>query len=189
MSTWFLALFCVTGSGVLVFLSVVPGMLEQVPDRVAWIVGGVFAFLAGILAVRHLLRSMRAERPRPRPTSGIIVLLALVLTPILLYTHTPRRQVFKTYQPQFDALLARAPPAGDHSTVNLNVDLQQYWIDEWGTDIRGGTYFRTMVGAAPDRRSFGFAYRPNVDGSPFGDAGYELQHLTGDWYSFAASDR
>ena len=36
-------------------------------------------------------------------------------------------------------------------------------------------------------RSFGFVHKPNPDGSPFGDSGYELQHLTGDWYSFVAA--
>jgi hypothetical protein len=185
---WFLALFCVVGSGVLLALSVVPGMFEQIPDRPAWIVGGIFSLFAGLSAIWHLVRTPRADRPRRR-TSPLVVLVALVLTLVLLTTLTPRRLVFNRYQPQFEALLANAPPPGNRSTANLNADLGLFWIDQWGTDARGGTYFRTMVGTAPENRSFGFAYRPNTDGSPFGDAGYELRHLQGDWYSFTASDR
>ena len=185
---WFLALFSVVASGVLLALSVVPGMLEQIPDRPAWIVGGVFALFAGLSALWHLVRTPRADRPRRR-LSPVIVLVALVLTPILLTTLAPRRLVFNRYQPQLETLLANPPPPGDRSTANLNADFGLFWIDEWGSDARGGTYFRTMVGAPPERRSFGFAYRPNSEGSPFGDTGYELQHLKGDWYSFAASDR
>jgi len=121
--------------------------------------------------------------------TALVVIVATILTPLLLATHSPRRVVFANYRPQFEALLADAPPASGQAVANLNADMSLFWVDQWGTDARGGTYFRTLTGAAPDRRSFGFAHRPNAEGSPFGDAGYELQHLTGDWYSFAASDR
>src|SRR6476620_9633189 len=151
---WFLALFWVVSSGVLLALSVVPRMLEQVPDRPAWIVAGVFALFAGLSAVWHLVRTPRADRPRRR-LSPLIVLVALVLTPILLTPLAPRRLVFNRYQPQFETLLGNAPPPGDRSTANLNADLGLFWIDQWGTDARGGTYFRTMIGAAPEDRSFG----------------------------------
>lgn len=185
---WFSALFSIVASGALLALSVFPGILEQVPDQSARFVGGVLALLIGPPALWELVRPARSDRPRRRVTA-LVVLAALVLTPTLLLTNVPRRLVFDAYRPHFEALLAEAPPAGDHSTVNLNADLRLFWIDEWGTDRRGGTYFRTMVGAAPDRRSYGFAHRPNAEGSPFGDVGYELRHLAGDWYSFRANDR
>jgi hypothetical protein len=35
--------------------------------------------------------------------------------------------------------------------------------------------------------SYGFSYRPNRAGSPFGDRKYALFHVVGDWYSFQAS--
>src|SRR5438309_647639 len=127
---WFLALFCVVGSGVLLALSVVPGLIEQVPDRLALIAGGVFALFAGGWALWHLIRPPRADRPRQR-NSAIVVLVALVLTSVLLYTLVPRRLLFHRHEPQFQALLVNAPPAGDRSTANLNADLGLYWIDQW----------------------------------------------------------
>jgi hypothetical protein len=185
---WFLALFSVVLSGVLLALSIFPGLLEQIPERPAIIVGGGFALLAAGLAAWHLVRPARQDRPRRR-TSALVVLVVMIVTPLLLAMHVPRRIVFARYRPHFEALLADAPAPGDQRVANLNADFSLFWVDQWGTDARGGTYFRTLTGAAPHRRSFGFAYQPNSEGSPFGDVGYELQHLGGDWYSFAASDR
>lgn len=39
-----------------------------------------------------------------------------------------------------------------------------------------------------DTLSFGFAYRPNLDGTPFGNAYYHTSHLFGEWYVFRVSD-
>src|SRR5262245_337947 len=185
---WFLALFSTVFCGVLLTLSAWPGMLEQIPSRSALIVGISAAAIAGVLAIWSFVRPARPNSPRRR-TAAIVVLVWAIATPLLLTTHNIQRLAIRRHQPQFEALLANAPPPGDRSTANLNADLGLYWIDEWGSDARGGTYFRTMVGAPPERRSFGFAYQPNSDGSPFGDVGYEVHHLSGDWYSFAASDR
>jgi hypothetical protein len=179
---WFLALFAVVLSGVLLGLSAFPGVLEQIPRTVALVAGGGLIVVLAGLAVRRLFR--------PRRRWAVVVLAAVALAPTLLYLHVPRRVLFHQYRPEFDGLLEKAPPGGDRAVVGLNADLTVYWVDQWGTDARGGTYFRTLVGSGPnDRRSFGFAHRPNAEGSPFGDAGYELNHLGGDWYSFAAADR
>ena len=185
---WFLALISTVLCGALLALIAWPGMLEQIPSRLALIVGISAAAITAVFALWRFLRPARPNSPQPR-TSTIVVLFCAIATPILLMTHNTQRVAFSRHQLQFEALLANAPPPGDRSIANLNADLGLFWIDVWGTDARGGTYFRTMVGAPPERRSFGFAYRPNTVGSPFGDLEYELQHLTGDWYSFAASDR
>lgn len=186
---WFLALFSAVGSFVLLGLSVFPGVLEQVPTAVVRYLGGALGLLATGAASWHLFGPSRPGRPRQR-RSALVVLVCLALTPLLLLTATPRWLVFRQHQAEFDALLAQAPP-GSNRAVPLNADLNIYWIDQWGTDARGGTYFRTVSGRVDgraDRRSFGFAHRPNAEGSPFGNERYELQHLTGDWYSFAATD-
>jgi hypothetical protein len=187
---WFLALFSFVLSVVLVGLSVFPGVLEQVPSDLRAIGGGAYGLLAFGLGSWRLLGPNRTGRPRRRG-SALVVLLCVVVTPLLLLTHTPRRILFGQHRGEFEKLLEQAPQPGNRAVVPLNADLSVYWIDHWGTDARGGTYFRTVSGRAdgrPDRRSFGFAYRPNPDGSPFGDARYELAHLTGDWYSFSAAD-
>jgi hypothetical protein len=187
---WFLALFSVVVSFVLIGLSVFPGVLEPVPTTVTRILGGAFGLFAAGAASWHLIGPARPGKPRRRK-SALIVLLCLAATPALLLTSTPRWLAFHQHQHQFEALLVQPPPAGNRAVVPLNADLNVYWIDHWGTDARGGTYFRTLSGRVDgraDRRSFGFAYRPNPDGSPFGNERYELRHLTGDWYSFAATD-
>jgi hypothetical protein len=181
---WFLALASVVLSGVLLALSAFPGVLEQIPSPIALAAGGGVALGAAALAVRHLVRS----GPPRRRASAVVILACAILTPTLLLTNVPRRALFGQYRGDFEKLLTQAPPPGNRAVVGLNADLQLYWVDQWGTDARGGTYFRTMTGSGPGGASFGFAHRPNPDGSPFGDNGYRLQHLTGDWYSFAAAE-
>jgi hypothetical protein len=179
---WFLALVSIVLSGVLLALSAFPGVLEQIPTSVARALGGGAVVVAGVLALRQVVRSDRRRW-------AVVVLVVAVLTPTLLLTHVPRRILFAVYQPEYEALLPKAPPAGDHAVVALNADLTVFWVDQWGTDARGGTYFRTLTASGPDGRSFGFAHRPNPTGSPFGDVGYRMHHLVGDWYTFEAADR
>jgi hypothetical protein len=187
---WFLALLSFVLSVVLLGLSIFPGPLEQVPVTTSRYVGGVYMLFAAVVALRRLLGPTQPGKVRQRG-SAVIVLLCLLITPLLLYTDTPRRLVFLQHQADFETLLEGAPSPGNHAVVPLNADLSVFWIDQWGTDARGGTYFRTMSGRADgkaERRSFGFAYKPNAAGSPFGDGRYALWHLTGDWYSFSATD-
>ena len=66
-----------------------------------------------------------------------------------------------------------------------------YYVDRFAADLRGGLYFRTR--SSPDgfytyRMTYGFCYRPNREGSPFGDGKYALAHVVGDWYAFQASE-
>jgi hypothetical protein len=187
---WFLALFTFVLSGGILALSAVPGVLEQVPNTVRLVVGGPLVLFASGLASWHLLGPPRPGRPRRRG-HALIVLLCIAGTTLLLLNSVPRRLLFRQHRQEFEALLPMAPPPGNHQVIGLNADLSIFWIDQWGTDARGGTYFRTVSGrdqGRAEKRSFGFAYQPNEQGSPFGDAGYELQHLTGDWFSFAATD-
>jgi hypothetical protein len=186
---WFLAVLTFVLSVVVLGLSIFPGPLEQVPVTLGRSIAGACTFIAFVLALAQLFRASRGER-RQRG-SAIVVLVCLVATPLLLFTDLPRRLVFQQHQADFEALVQEAPLPANHAVVPLNADLSVFWIDQWGTDARGGTYFRTMSGRADgkaERRSFGFAYQPNADGSPFGDSRYQVWHLTGDWYSFSATD-
>ena len=64
-------------------------------------------------------------------------------------------------------------------------------VDEYTADPRGGVYFRVHRGhdgIGPDVMSYGFVYKPNRIGTPFGAAGYHLFRLGNDWYWFRASD-
>jgi hypothetical protein len=43
-------------------------------------------------------------------------------------------------------------------------------------------------GIGPDTMSYGFAFKPNPEGTPFGRSGYSYSHVVGDWYVFSASN-
>jgi hypothetical protein len=187
---WFLALFTIVLSGFVLGLSVFPGFPQLLPRDWVYGVGGGLIFLLLVACVRHVMRPASPERPRRR-VSTLLVLLAIVVTPALLLMNVPRRLMFERYQSRFEELRSHAPPPDYHSPSPLNADFELFWVDQWGTDRRGGVYFRTLATGergGQEHRSFGYAYQPNREGSPFGDGGYELQHLTGDWYSFAATD-
>ena len=72
-----------------------------------------------------------------------------------------------------------------------------------GSDFKAGYYIQVVWerareadknghsgpdGIGPDTMSYGFASRPNREGTPFGRAGYHLSHVLGDWYVFSASN-
>jgi hypothetical protein len=62
-------------------------------------------------------------------------------------------------------------------------------VDEYAADPRGGVYFRVETAPdGPDTISYGFAFKPNPEGSPFGNAHYSRTRLTGEWFSYQASD-
>jgi hypothetical protein len=102
----------------------------------------------------------------------------------------PRRVAFILSRPVFQRHIATASPNW-HEDEPLRRRLGAYYVDISATDPRGGVYFRTHAGPdgiGPDTMSYGFAYRPNREGSPFGRAGYHLSHMVGDWYLFWASN-
>ena len=47
---------------------------------------------------------------------------------------------------------------------------------------------RGLPGNGPDTLSYGFAYKPNRRGSPFGAARYRVYRVFGDWSWFQASN-
>ncbi|MEO0632301.1 MAG: hypothetical protein AAFY46_16480, partial [Planctomycetota bacterium] len=56
-------------------------------------------------------------------------------------------------------------------------------------DPRGGVYLKT--GETPDMidtLSFGLAFEPNDEGTPFGNAGYRLVPLGDGWHRFEVSN-
>lgn len=117
-------------------------------------------------------------------SSILIVCLVLVLTGI------PRRITFLLSRSAFQRHLSTAP-ASKYEGESLGRFLGIYYVDRYCADPRGGVYFRTHAGAdgiGPDTMSYGFAFRPNPEGTPFGRAGYHYSHVVGDWFDFSASD-
>jgi hypothetical protein len=135
--------------------------------------------------------------PRPWGRASALPRDQLMLAPImvmftllLLIFYIPRRIAFVAFRSQFASYVPSAP-ASNGRPAPLDKWLGIYHADSYGSDPRGGVYFRTGTGAdgiGPDQMSYGFAYQPNTKGTPFGAAHYGIWHLSGDWYWFRASD-
>lgn len=114
----------------------------------------------------------------------------MLVTAVLVVSRVPQRITIVVCSPSLQALVKDAPQGGFHGAEFPNpTGLAP--IDRYAADPRGGVFFRTAFrseGIGPDWMSYGFVYRPNGDGSPFGNARYRQRHLVGDWYSFAVSD-
>jgi len=129
---------------------------------------------------------------RRRQRMGLVALvvpLLVVGTCGMLKLYISRRVAFAFCRAEFERRLA-APPAGAH-LADLRQRIRPFFVDSWAADPRGGVFFRTGTGydgIGPDTVSSGFVHRPNMHGTPFGAAGYRLEHLQGDWYWFRASD-
>ena len=126
----------------------------------------------------------------PRRRWFIVSIAILTLNSILILNGMPRRVAFVVSQPAFQRHVAKAP-VSEHGGVALGRMLGVYYVDRYATDPRGGVYFRTHAGAdgiGPDTMTYGFAFRPNSEGTPYGRAGYHYSHIIGDWYVFSASN-
>lgn len=173
----------------LLTLDVWPGMIENVvfafPFGCAWLpLFGVWFLLLNGLALRNLVTW--PESPARRRWWGVRSAGVMYVTLGLLWLHVPERIIFSLYSSEFQEVAKQAPNGEE-----LNWNVGPYRVDRYATDERGGVFFRTAVGPdgiGPDQMSYGFTLRPNMDGSPFGDAKYRLNHMFGDWYVFGVSD-
>lgn len=89
----------------------------------------------------------------------------------------------------FQPLLRSAPEVAEGQPLNRRVGV--YDVLRYAADGKGGVYFVTgnyQDGLRRNRVSLGFAYHPSRQGTPFGHDQYRLVHVSGDWYSFAASE-
>jgi hypothetical protein len=183
----------VLGGFGLLSLAVWPGILEDAIFEIPFfclslpLLGCWFFLLVG-LALRDL-----AWKPAPstkRRQWGLWSAAVMFGTMALLWFHVPQRLVFALCCSELRGLVD-ATPVDAIRSKELGRQIGPYWVDRYGTDRRGGVYFRTHTGPdgiGPDQMSYGFAFQPNDQGTPFGNAGYRCRHLFGDWYVFAASD-
>lgn len=102
----------------------------------------------------------------------------------------PRRIVFPIFQSSFQKFVDSVP-LSEYEVTELNRRIGIWRVDRYRADPRGGLYLRTGSGPdglGPDLMSYGFAYKPNTEGSPFGNAHYHTDRLVEDWYYFQVSD-
>lgn len=174
-------------------ISLWPGLLSNVLWWV--IISGIICVpllaAAGIVLAVFLIRLfLKSPNAAVRPVlylavGGMVFLAALVW----IYIHGPLRMAFYITQSSFKPYLGEPIEKGTRYYTTARIGIWN--IDRRETDFRGGRYFRIGKGPdgfGPDIISYGFAYRPNKDGSPFGNAKYHLSRLNKDWYFFSASD-
>ena len=190
------------GSILLVLLSVYPGVLNDF---------GVMAILSFLIVIGGwivlLIKDRAAEKAvEPglladdeigggeslvhRRRSFIVSIAILILNFDLILNGIPRRVAFVLSRPAFQRYAATAP-LSEYNGEALGRWLGVYYVDRYAADPRGGVYFRTHAGPdgiSPDTMSYGIAYRPNPEGTPFGRAAYRYSHVVGDWYAFSASN-
>jgi hypothetical protein len=197
------------GSLVLLGLSVYPGVLPDLLFIVAlfsplWfpalVIGGlIFLVVQSRSTKRPPIKpdldligdevggGKETVHPRLRITTAPAIIAASL---ILVWFGVPRRVAFLLSRPAFERLVATASANG-YEGEPLGRRLGLYDVDRYAADPRGGVYIRTHAGPdgiGPDTMSYGFAFRPNREGTPFGKTGYGLSRMVGDWYCFSASN-
>jgi hypothetical protein len=120
----------------------------------------------------------------------MVSIAILIVNSVLILSGIPRKLAFILSRPAFQRYAATAP-VYEYDGEAAGRLFGVYYVDLYAADPRGGVYFRTHAGPdgiGPDTMSYGFVYRPNPKGTPFGNSGYRYSHVVGDWYCFSASN-
>jgi amino acid transporter len=181
-------LFCVA----VLIISIYPGAIDSLLFAVTLvsIVSVPMFVVVGIMVLVVLGRRGKLRSIKIPPRIIVAITGILLISYILLKFYIPRRLGFMVSQSAFEQVRVQLPVSRT-GKIALNRKLGFYEVDEYANDSRGGVYFRVFSGGSglgPDVTSYGFAYRPNREGSPFGAADYQVFYLSGDWYWFRVSD-
>ena len=168
--------------------SVYPGVLQDIMFY------GILLSVLGIpivgvvgLVVWIVLRRRGKLRGLQFPWRHVgIAFVLLCVTYGLLKFYVPRRIAFSFSRAAFEQLVLEGAPAGAG-----DVWAGVYHVDDYEIDPRGGMFFRVYTGhdgIGPDQMSYGFAFRANAEGTPFGASKYRRHRLGDDWCWFRVSD-
>lgn len=183
----------VAGSLGLLALAIWPGLLEDLVFHSLFscltlpLLGG-WAIYVLVIFVRDAARM--PDDSSKRDHWGLWSGLVMFITMALLSFGVPQRIGFALCYTGFQDLVDEGE-AQQWQREDLNMQVGPYRVDRYAKDRRGGVFLRTYVGfdgIGPDQMSYGFAFRPNRQGTPFGNAGYRRWRLFGEWYFFATSD-
>lgn len=180
----------ILGGAALLTLAIWPGLIGDVVFGLPFFLLSLPALGCWFLMLVCLGYWDLIRRARDRPRWGLWSAAVMFITLALLWMHVPQRVVFAFCASRLKPFVNDVP-AGRNFEMGGPIHSGPYRIDEYAGDERGGVFFRTRTGPdgiGPDTMSYGFVYNPNREGTPFGNAHYYLDHLFGDWYSFAASD-
>ena len=168
-------------------LSIYPGWLNDLLFIAILLCMFAVPILMVGVVVFLVIRFRRGDRHFPWKYATI-TLLVLFTTYFALRFYIPRRIAFAACRSSFQSLIDGGDVLDNHS---FDRRIGPYHVDKCRTDDRGGVYFRVysgVYGIGPDIMSYGFCYKPNRDGSPFGAAHYRTFRLGEGWHWFRASD-
>lgn len=178
-------------------------MLYQcyMPGKSLWNVLGILLWL--LTGICWLVGIIRLARNRVVAFSS--AWLNVLTVPVLLFfsalgmTRIPEILGFQLSQQDLERLVRKAEASSEKAPEQAAVpgrDAPKEWaglypIFNRTVDDAGGVYLVTTVrrdGIGPDITSSGFAYKPSLERSPFGRKYYAPVRISGDWYTFEASD-
>jgi hypothetical protein len=195
------------GSILLALMSAYPGVLNDVAS-VAILFCPIWIPAVSFVGWMVLLKNARAAQKPVKPellADGeigggkssvshrrwfVVSIAILIVNFVLILSGIPTKVAFVLSRPAFQRHTATAPVA-EYDGEAVGRLFGVYYVDLYAADPRGGVYFRTHAGAdgiGPDTMSYGFVYRPNPKGTPFGNSGCRYSHVVGDWYCFSASN-
>lgn len=173
-----------------------PGLLSQYSFFILMATMFLILFLLAVV-VQYIFSIIRQLRKNPVDAKisffrFILAAAILVLTAAIAWLQIPLRIPFYFCKTSFESFVKLAPTS-EHvgETHELNKRLGIWYVDQYAVDPRGGTYFRIASGQegfGPDTISYGFAFKPNLKGSPFGNARYYYSNLVGEWFYFEVSN-
>lgn len=190
MSARFNLILAAFTCSVTLLLSVVPGVLNDFLVFIA--IASLWLLLVIRLAVDAIALWFKRKEPTTRTAFRrfIVTLLIPIVSYGLLTFYLPRRIAFNLSRPAFEQWLAENPTL-TNKPRSINTQLGIYKVDEYASELPSGHYFRVYShgdGLGPDTVSYGFAYQPNPEKSPFGAAYYTIYPLGNQWYWFQASN-
>lgn len=148
--------------------------------------------IAGIVVLVQLIRTLARDWKRSMPIVGLFLLSGIVgvVCLIIAVSGVPRRIAFRASLGEFRSL-CDSMQQSEYMGNELDKRIGVWTVDRYAADPRGGVFFRTgtaIDGISPDTMSYGFAYQPNTNGTPFGNARYWMSEVAPDWYHFRVSN-
>lgn len=172
------------------YLSIYPGVLQGLGAFIG--ISFLWLLMVGTIGIF----SLKLWQQRSNPSTKVILhhLVSIGLLTFgcagLLKFYVPRRIAFALSRPAFENYLTEHR-FKTYKSPSIDTKIGFYHVEKYAIDQRGGDYFQVHShgdGLSPDTISYGFVYRPNLEGSPFGAAHYRIYRLGDDWYWFQASD-
>jgi hypothetical protein len=178
-------------SVILPIISLWPGSLFElfwwiILAGIIWI---PLLIMAGIILIVLLIRLyIKSPKAVINPIIYMAIsLIAMLATILFIRFHVPLRVAFYITQSSFENYISREKET--NLTSNPITRIGIWYVDMIEIDRRGGYYFRIGNNSyGPDIISYGFVHKPNNEGSPFGNAEYNLSRFNKEWYFFSVSN-